>query len=212
MKIIYLLFILVVIGNIGYAQNVMTAFKTLRTINSVEEFAALVAQHPDWRITLDTITQGTSSLDDVLSRERLLIAKKGDTLINDLAGYGLFQAQKILKCYALPIYTCKYIAIDFNSLNCGNADSLKSSIIEKLGNGADFEELAKVHSMDGNKDHGKNFIFHNSIFKEFTEAVKSHEVGDVFSVDIPNINWSFVIYKSKPDSVAKAVTFVSIDL
>ena len=65
--------------------------------------------------------------------------------------------------------------------------------------------LAAKYTMDGNQNFGDTNWFADGVMaKEFSDAVKQHSLSDVFTVDVPENNWYFIVKKhTKPNNQSK---------
>ncbi|WNH10102.1 peptidylprolyl isomerase [Thalassobellus suaedae] len=105
-------------------------------------------------------------------------------------------ADKTKKIY----YRVSYIYLDGTKYKLEKITNLRNLIINKFKNGASFDFLAKQYSMDDNANKGGDsgwFLkgdmhpdFENSIIKD------SHEIHDIFTIDIPSKKWYYVILKT----------------
>ena len=62
--------------------------------------------------------------------------------------------------------------------------------------------------MDGNNTHGDTgwFFGEEMMPKEFQDAVKTHKLGDIFFVDVPQNQWHYIVKKTYDDQVTKKIT------
>jgi parvulin-like peptidyl-prolyl isomerase len=105
-------------------------------------------------------------------------------------------------------YRANYIFLDGGSLSNAEADSLKKVILDKASKGASFEQLSDEYTMDGNTTHGDTgwFFGPEMMPKEFQDAVKTHKLGDIFFVDVPQNQWHYIVKKTYDDQVTKKIT------
>jgi parvulin-like peptidyl-prolyl isomerase len=70
-------------------------------------------------------------------------------------------------------------------------------IIEKYNRGVSFSDLVEVYNMDSNKKDGDLGWFSEGIMvKDFENAVRNQEKGNIFTIDIPDYNWYYVTLKT----------------
>jgi parvulin-like peptidyl-prolyl isomerase len=62
--------------------------------------------------------------------------------------------------------------------------------------------------MDGNTTHGDTGWFFGELMmpKEFQDAVKAHNTGDIFFVDVSDKQWHYIVKKTYDDDDKKVVT------
>ncbi|KAA5821177.1 hypothetical protein FPF71_16875 [Algibacter amylolyticus] len=93
-----------------------------------------------------------------------------------------------------------YIYLDGSKYKLEEINTLRDKIIAKYHNGAPFDFLAKQYSMDANAKKGGDLgwflkeethpAFETNVFGE------THELNDIFKVDVPTENWYYVILKT----------------
>lgn len=93
-----------------------------------------------------------------------------------------------------------YIYLDGSELSLENINNLRDKIITQYNNGAPFDFLAKQYSMDGNANKGGDlgWFMKGEMHSDFeAEALnESHDLNDIFTVDIPSEKWYYVVLKS----------------
>jgi parvulin-like peptidyl-prolyl isomerase len=118
---------------------------------------------------------------------------------------------KILHPSAPTDLQVRYIYFNGRELNMKQIDSLRSLIVQKYNSGEPFASLAQQYSMDGNAANGGLLTWKEGMMiKEFEEGVSAHAPGQVFTLDIPDKKWFYVIQNSiKP---AKSITVLFIEM
>jgi parvulin-like peptidyl-prolyl isomerase len=107
---------------------------------------------------------------------------------------------KVIDKVKIPYYRVSYIFLDGKEKSIDEINTLRSEIIAKYNDGFPFKNLAKRYSMDNNANRGGDlgWFTNGDMVLEFEEAVinSNSNVGDIFTVDIENKNWYYVILKT----------------
>jgi parvulin-like peptidyl-prolyl isomerase len=140
--------------------------------------------------------------DSTLIDKRLLRQKKGDVFSVGYVTYKIVEATETIK------YRASYIFLDGGSLSQTQIDSLKKIIQQKAAAGTPFEQLSDQYTMDGNTTHGDTgwFFGEEMMPKEFQDAVSKHKLGEIFSVDVAERNWHYIVKKTFEDEDKKDIT------
>ena len=106
----------------------------------------------------------------------------------------------------------RYIFLDGAALPQKKINKLRSKILKEIKNGTPFQALAKAYSMDGNKEKGGDldWFIHGQMVPEFERMVKSHLVNDVFTIDLPEQNWYYIVLKTHDEKEVEEVTFLKV--
>jgi parvulin-like peptidyl-prolyl isomerase len=122
---------------------------------------------------------------------------------------------KVLETDSAFAYKVNYIYFDNSKINLKRIDSLRDLITNKLKQGISFESLAQKYSMDGNGKNGGalDWFTEDVMMAPFVDAIKTHETGAVFKVNIPEKKWYYVVLNShKPLKIVKVTAlFVEIN-
>jgi len=91
-----------------------------------------------------------------------------------------------------------YIYFDGNKMTLEEINNQRSKIIAQYKDGYKFEALAKIHSMDINAKKGGDLGWFQKglMHTDFENAVKTHEFGDIFTLDIKDKKWYYIILKT----------------
>ncbi|MBS1948238.1 MAG: peptidylprolyl isomerase [Bacteroidetes bacterium] len=140
--------------------------------------------------------------DSTLIDKRLLRQNKGDIFSVGYVTYKVLEAKESVN------YRASYVFLDGSSLSPTQIDSLKKIIVQKASSGAPFDKLSDEYTMDGNTTHGDTgwFFGEEMMPKEFQEAVKNHNKGDVFFVDVADKQWHYIVKKTYDDDQKKEIT------
>ena len=189
--------LLLLISAATVAQQTVT--EKFQKINTVEEAQQFIDANPALKPALLHLSYAK---DTTAFEKRLLRQNKGDVFS---VGYVTY---KVLEAKETVTYRASYIFLDGGSLSPTQIDSLRKLIIQKIASGANFEQLSDQYTMDGNTTHGDTgWFFGEEIMpKEVQDAVKNHKLGDVFSVDVSDRQWHYIIKKTFDDNDKKEVT------
>jgi parvulin-like peptidyl-prolyl isomerase len=134
--------------------------------------------------------------------KRLLRQNKGDVFS---VGYVTY---KVIESSEKVNYRASYIFLDGATYSPTQVDSIKKIIQQKLAGGANWDQLSDQYTMDGNTTHGDTgwFFGEEMMPKEFQEAVKNHKTGDIFSVDVSEKQWHYLVKKTYDDDDKKEMT------
>jgi len=191
--------LLILVSTSAFAQQTVTEqFQKITTQQQADQF---IAANPN----LKPVTFKVSSQHDTsVLTKRLLRQNKGDVFS---VGYVTY---KVLDATEKVNYRANYIFLDGASLSPTEIDSLKKLIIAKHNAGATFEQLSDQYTMDGNTTHGDTgwFFGEEMMPREFQEAVKSHKKDEIFSVDVSDKQWHYIVKKTYDDDDKKEMTIL----
>ncbi|WP_370391130.1 peptidylprolyl isomerase [uncultured Winogradskyella sp.] len=91
-----------------------------------------------------------------------------------------------------------YILLDGNTMSLQDIEDRRNDIVSKFQNGYDFKTLAKYYSMDINANKGgdSGWFAEGAMPIQFQTAVASHQLNDIFKLDIPEAKAYYVILKT----------------
>lgn len=91
-----------------------------------------------------------------------------------------------------------YIYFDGSKMSLKDINAKRSKLIAQFRDGYKFEALATMHSMDINAKRGGDLGWfpEGKMHQEFENAVRSHDLGDVFTLDIEEPKWHYIILKT----------------
>lgn len=177
----------------------LTVTERFQKINTIPEAQQFIDANPALKPALLKLSyeKDTSLID-----KRLLRQNKGDIFS---VGYVTY---KVLESTEKVTYRASYIFLDGASLSIPQIDSLKKLILQKNAAGASFDQLSDQYTMDGNTTHGDTgwFFGEEMMPKEFQDAVKNHKTGEIFSVDVSDRNWHYIVKKTYDDNDKKEMT------
>lgn len=146
----------------------------------------------------------TAGKDSSLIDKRLLRQNQGDIFSVGYVTYKVLESKESVK------YRASYIYLDGSVLSPSELDSLRKVIVDKLKAGGDWDKLSDQYTMDGNTTHGDTGWFFGELQmpKEFQDAVKEHNLGDIFFVDVSDRNWHYIVRKTYNDDDQKDATIL----
>ncbi|MFT3701048.1 MAG: peptidylprolyl isomerase [Agriterribacter sp.] len=180
-----------------FAQaTVREQFEKIKTTAEAQKF---IDANAPLKPTLLHLTYGK---DSSLIDKRLLKQNKGDVFSVGYVTYLVVEGTESVN------YRANYIFLDGGSLSNAEIDSLKKIIVQKASAGESFEKLSDQYTMDGNTTKGDTgwFFGEEMMPKEFQDAVKTHKLGDIFFVDVPERQWHYIVKKTYDDQVKKEIT------
>jgi hypothetical protein len=177
-------------------QTVTEKFQKIGTIQEAQQFIDANAALKPALLNLK------SGKDTSLIDKRLLRQNKGDIFS---VGYVTY---KVLDATEKIAFRANYIFLDGASLSVPQIDSLRKLIIQKATAGASFDQLSDQYTMDGNTTHGDTgwFFGPEMLPKEFQDAVQNHKTGEIFSVDVSDRQWHYIVKKTYDDQDDKVMT------
>ena len=177
-------------------QTVTEQFQKIGTVQQAEEY---ITANPNLK---PAILKVSSQRDTSVLTKRLLRQNKGDVFS---VGYVTY---KVIESSEKVNYRASYIFLDGATYSPTQVDSIKKIIQQKLAGGANWDQLSDQYTMDGNTTHGDTgwFFGEEMMPKEFQEAVKNHKTGDIFSVDVSEKQWHYLVKKTYDDDDKKEMT------
>jgi len=190
---------------VGFLLLSATAFSQptvtdqFKKINTVEEAQDWVKANASLKPEIYKLSFGK---DSSLLDKRLLKQNKGDVFSVGYVTYKVVDASSTIQ------FRASYIFLDGGSLSTSEVDSLKKIIMAKITAGANIEKLSDQYTMDGNKTHGDTgwFFGPETVPAELQEAVKNHKLNDIFTVDVADKQWHYIVKKTYDDNFKKDIT------
>lgn len=181
----------------AFAQQTVT--EKFQKIGTVQEAQAFIDANAALKPALLHLSYGK---DSTVIDKRLLRQNKGDIFSVGYVTYKVLEATETVK------YRASYIFLDGSSLSATQIDSLTKLIVKKISSGQPFDQLSDQYTMDGNTTHGDTgwFFGEEMMPKEFQDAVKNHKTGDIFTVDVSERQWHYIVKKTFDDDDKKEIT------
>ena len=177
-------------------QTVTEKFQKIVTVQDAEKF---IEANQSLKPEMFKLSYGK---DTSLIQKRLLRQKQGDIFSVGYVTYKVLESKESVQ------YRASYIFLDGGALTKPEIDSLKKVIMDKINAGADWKALSTQYTMDGNTTFGDTgwFFGIEMLPAEFQDAVSKHKTGEVFSVDVPEKQWYYIVKKTYDDNLKKDMT------
>ncbi|MFC0605795.1 peptidylprolyl isomerase [Winogradskyella pulchriflava] len=95
-------------------------------------------------------------------------------------------------------YRASCIYFDGSKLTLDEINAKREKILKQYKEGYKFEALAKLHSMDLSAKRGGDLGWfpEGQMHPEFEEAIKNHETNAIFTLDITDKKWHYIVLKT----------------
>jgi parvulin-like peptidyl-prolyl isomerase len=104
-----------------------------------------------------------------------------------------------------------YIYLNGKELQKPQVDMFRSLIIERYEKGTSFKDLADTYNMDQNsKSEDLGWFKEGRMVPQFENAIRAHQKGDIFTVDVDDRKWYYVVLKTYEDRIVDYLTFVKV--
>lgn len=121
---------------------------------------------------------------------------------------------KVVDKNEIPYQKLSYIFLDGKQKSMEEINNLRQNIIAKYRNGFRFEDLAKHYSMDDNAKRGGDlgWVTQGDLHPDFEAQVlnNSHQVNDLFTVDITDQQWYYVILKTEDTKYIEEIKVLKV--
>jgi hypothetical protein len=117
---------------------------------------------------------------------------------------------KIINEFDIEVNKVSYIYLNGALIDKTSIDSLRDIIISKYNSGTKFEDLVEIYNMDSNKSGELGWFTDGIMVKSFEIAIKSKSLNSIFTVDIPENNWYYVVLKTNNQRVSKSYNILQI--
>ncbi|CDF79042.1 conserved hypothetical protein [Formosa agariphila KMM 3901] len=123
---------------------------------------------------------------------------------------------KIIDKHETTYYRASYIFIDSEGLDETDLKRLKQTIYSKFNQGQHFNDLVQRYSMDKNASRGGDtgwFINGKmpiEVEEELIKNNKNHYLNKLFTVDIPEKNWHYIILKTEEPKPIEEIQVIKI--
>ncbi|BCY29350.1 peptidylprolyl isomerase [Flavobacterium okayamense] len=191
MKRILTILFLITFSNM-FAQDI-----DLSKVNSMSDAQVFIKDNPNVFAMIEYIPTTKDSI--AFYKDQINIKKEREQ-------------QKFLEAKPIVEMKLNYIFFDGSQLSKDAIDVKRNEILELYKKGATSDELVAEFTMDRNVKPGGNFGWIDELGVEstFREAVKKHKKGDVFTVDVPDKNWYYIVFKLYDDIEKVALHYLKI--
>lgn len=196
MRKIILLFILLCIQNIN-SQSINAKLDKVSSIIDAEKF---VKDNPELIPEIYTFYPEI----DTLVPSYFKTLKVGNIITENES------TLKIISVNNRKAFRASYIYFDGNKLSINEINKLRSTIIAKYKKGAEFPDLAEKYTMDGNTKADLYWFTEDMMVPEFVNAIKNHNKGEIFTIDVPDNKWYYVTLKTYDEILVSEITLLKI--
>lgn len=186
------------------AQTTEEAMEALKYIHSFSELIQFQNEHPKW-----ASREARTMISDSIKHPKLVHAKPGDIVSEEFEN-DVKLVYKVLEIREEEYCKLKYIYLNGKELSDSVIDSLRTVILNKYHSGQDFESLIAEYTMNLNKTGDLNWFHKGFMVDEFDAAVRPREQGEIFTVNVPDRNWYYVVLKTHANKIEKTLFSVSI--
>jgi parvulin-like peptidyl-prolyl isomerase len=140
-----------------------------------------------------------------LAEDLFKLSKGGKKVVNTEYNNTYY---KILDKKEIPHNRVSYVFFDGKKMTTSEINSKRLKIMTLYKNGYKFKDLAKLYSMDINASKGGDlgWFENGKMHQDFENAVKSHSKEDIFTLDINEQNWHYVILKTHDAKKIEEIT------
>nr|WP_315222791.1 peptidylprolyl isomerase [uncultured Flavobacterium sp.] len=179
-------------------QGIKEQLKSINTIDQANEF---IESHSElqseiWKVNPEIETNLAYKIFDK--------KKPGDVFSDQNGLYKVINSKKI------NAFRVSYIFLDGNKISIQSINDLRNTILKKYKNGISFTDLANEYNMDSNKNGDLGWFAEGTMVKEFESAIKNHHQNDIFTVDLNQQKWYYVVYKTFTDRKVDELTILKI--
>ena len=169
--------------------------KELDSITTTEDAKQFIADRK-WKGT-KMITFNEEKHKTRLAKELLKVRQGGSKIVkNELESVHY----KVIEKSKIQHFRVSLIYLDAKKMAMDDIQFLRDEIISKYNNGVPFAELAKKYSMDRSANQGGDlgWFTYGEMLPEFEAAATdaSHDVDDIFKIDIASKQWYYVVLKT----------------
>lgn len=188
---------------ISDGQSLAEVQEALTGLRSVNQLDAFYDQHPEWTIVDKRLVDADSAEFPEVFR-----ANVGEILLKNDNPKRPHYAVKILSEEREELCRVKYIYLNGRELSTSRIDSLREVIIAKYKSGVAFGTLVTTYTMDGNETGDLGWFKKGVMVDAYDTAVRRRKKGEIFTVDVPDLNWYYVVLKTHANRIEKTRTCV----
>lgn len=187
-----------------FGQTKIESEKELKKIDSVNQIQLLKDKNPNWVIQTHIVVNDSLEKDSILSNLKI-----GD--IATIAKGNQSYSYKLLEVDTIRKYRADHIFLDGRKLSLNKIDSIQKIIMEKYSKGVSFNKLVARYTMyPDKKNYYSDWFEEGWMIKKFESAVKNHQKGDIFPLDVYSKKWHYVVLKTHVNRETVKRTFVRI--
>ncbi|MGV3631721.1 MAG: peptidylprolyl isomerase [Bacteroidota bacterium] len=191
----------------GFSQTEDSIRAALKDINSIDQIEGLGQRVPNWNILIrPTPVEGFYS-DSIISKTKIgEFCKASDINNSGTYIYKILDRKKEEHCKV------QYIFFHGSNYTMKELDSIRAIILDKYSHGIDFNTLHKIYNEDGNKTGVLDWFCKGLMVKDFDSAVRKRKKNEIFIVDIPEIQWHYVVLKLEKNKMMNVTHTIGVEL
>lgn len=199
-----LILVLLASSLVTFGQKAKKIKKKLKKIDESERVQKLKSKYPEWQVELVSVNSESRTLNESVRN-----LKVGEMVT--VAEAGKLYVYKLLEAKESREFRARYIYLNGDKLTKDELDSTRTLIIAKYNSGAEFTDLVKMFTMDGNTKGGDLGWFHEgAMVNEFETAMRDHKKGDIFYIDVVDNKWFYVTLKTHDDKVKRTFDLIKV--
>lgn len=197
-----LFFLLLFIPILSFSQNTLET--ELDSISSIEDAKTFAKAHKKSNkskvFTFNKEKHKTRLADDLFK-----ISKGGKKVVKGeykKTYYKVIDKEKTLH------HRASYIFFDGSKMTLKEINEKRNKIVSQYQQGYKFNKLAQLHSMDVNAKRGGDLGWfpEGDMHPLFEEAIEDHNTDDIFTLDIEDKNWYYVVLKTHGSKTIEEIT------
>lgn len=197
-----LFFLLLCIPFLSFSQDALeTKLDSINSIEDAEIFAKAYKKSNKSKVFTFNKEKHKTRLADELFK----LSRGGKKVVKGeykTTYYKVIEKEKTLH------YRASYIFFDGDEMTVEDINKKRNKIISQYQQGYKFDKLAQLHSMDLNAKKGGDLGWfpEGQMHQMFEDAVKEHETDEIFTLDIEDRNWYYVVLKTHDSKTIEEIT------
>jgi parvulin-like peptidyl-prolyl isomerase len=186
------------------AQNIEAVRRELASVKTVKDAERYVSRQPK---VMYNIAELLSHKEDSTGLfVKIFNSEVGMVIEDEAPDTSSHVLIKVLEIKEFPVMRAQYIYLDA-SLGVQRIDSLRKVILKRAAGGERFSRLAAEYSMDDNSRNGGDMGWFEEgyLVKDFENSLTLRKAGEVYTLDIPSMNWYYVIKKTHEPKMGRKV-------
>ncbi len=180
-----------------YSQNINSNLDKITTIEEAEKF---VNDNPELIPEIFNISPEIDTLVPVAFK-----TLKVGNVFNESGN--TFKVLSVNKAIA---YRVSYVYLDGSKLSIIKINKLRTEIIKQYKKGIKISELAKKYTMDTNVTGDLNWFLEGMMYVEFENTIKTHKLGEIYTVDILSKKWYYVVLKTHNEKEVTKIKMLKV--
>jgi hypothetical protein len=207
LKYILPIIIIILLSNNTIGQSENEARLSLSNVHSMNQIDSLKQMNPLWNINDKTTIPFGFTYDSLLFNSEI-----GDVFLTKQSNESTIFIHKIIQKDSIEVCTVSYIYLDGKKHSMTQISALRSKIIEEYTNGTPFLTLVKNYNEDGNPTGELDWFYKGLLVEEFDSVVRKKSAGEIFTVDVKNNKWYYVVLKTENNKIVKSTRSIVIKL